>query len=199
MITRHSIPTFLFVGALTSFISISHAAELTMQQVAVKAERPAGTPDYADVCFRYGWIRETLRPDLNKPKAHDVEFPTVEDAKKALRAFHATRVDWFYPGSHTANPGADYVTKQAKAFIDWCHDRGMKVGGAMNTLTTHKPWNSGARTNMGRYRGDPNNPEFVAAAVAWGKARSTRAWTPWSATICSATARPRWSNCSATT
>jgi hypothetical protein len=130
----------------------------TMHQVAVKAARPAGAPQYADVCFRYGWVRTG-------------QFPTVADAKKAMLAFHATRVDWFYPGSHTADPGADYVTKEAKAFIDWCHANGMKVGGAINTLTTHKPWNSGARTNMGRYRGDPNNPEFVAAAVAWGKAQ----------------------------
>lgn len=142
-----------------------------MHKVAKAVVRPVGAPDYANVCFRYGWMRETLRPDLKNPKAHDVEFPSVDDAKKALRAFHATRVDWFYPGSHTADPGADYVSKAARAFIDWCHAHGIKVGGAMNTLTTHKPWDSGVSRNMGRYRGDPNNPGFVAAAVAWGKAQ----------------------------
>lgn len=42
-----------------------------MHNIAKTAVRPAGAPEYSDVCFRYGWVRE--------------EFPTVEDAKKATK------------------------------------------------------------------------------------------------------------------
>lgn len=82
--------TRVFATGLLAVASAAVAAEPMMHNVATPAPRPAGAPDYADVCFRYGWIREA--------------FPTVDDAKQALRAFHATRVDWFYPGPHTADP-----------------------------------------------------------------------------------------------
>lgn len=129
----------------------------TMSDIAVTAVRPVGAPTYADVAFRYGWVRSS--------------FPTVQDAKDATRAFHATRVDWFYPGSHTADVGNTYVSQAGQDFIDWAQDvKGMKIVGAMSTLTNTAAWDSGAPTNGGRYRGDPNNPAYVAEAVNWGKA-----------------------------
>lgn len=133
-------------------------ASPTMSSVAVPAVRPAGVAEYADVCFRYMGVR---------PK----EFPTVEDAKKAMRDFHATRVDWFYAARDAVTPDAIQVPKEAKAFIDWCHARGMKVGGAIHTLTTEKAWAIGPHNNMGRFTGDPGNSEFVKTAVAWGTAQ----------------------------
>lgn len=59
----------------------------------------------------------------------------MEDAKAAIAAFHATRVDWFYPGPHMTKPGETYVTEESQNFIDWCHANGMKIGGAINTHT----------------------------------------------------------------
>jgi hypothetical protein len=147
----------VFLGLFLAVASGGYAAEPVMHEVAVKAERPAGAPEYADVCFRYGWIRK--------------EFPTVDDAKKAIRAFHATRVDWFYPGPHSAEPDTVNVTDAAKDFIDWCHDNGMKVGGAINTLTFQKAWKAGNKTNHGRFIGDPANPDYIKAVVTWGKAQ----------------------------
>lgn len=158
MFTRRLACVCLVASAVVMDTGTAVGAEHAMHEVAIKAERPAGAPVYSDVCFRYGWVRADA-------------FPTIEDAKQAIQAFHATRVDWFYPGSHTADPGATYVTETSRQFIDWCHARGMKVGGAMNTLTTHKAWDSGGSTNNGRFRGDPGNPDYVAAAVAWGKAQ----------------------------
>ena len=136
--------------------AVTAAQQPLMHRVATTAERPSGTAEYADVCFRYMSVRTNV-------------FPTVEDAKQAMRAFHATRVEWFYTG--TADPGAQYVTPEAKKFIDWCRAQDMQVGGAMHTLTTEKAWKSGTRLNMGRYNGDPANPDYVKAAVAWGKAQ----------------------------
>jgi hypothetical protein len=94
----------LIIGLFLIGVSASSGAEPTLHEVAVTAERPAGAPEYADVCFRYGYIRTGA-------------FPTVEDARKAMRAFHANRVEWFYPGPHSADPGATFVTAQGKAFI----------------------------------------------------------------------------------
>lgn len=128
-----------------------------MSQVAVAAERPAGAPEYDDVCFRYASVRNS-------------GFPTVEDAKKAIKGFHATRVDWFYPGSHTMQEGATYVTAEAKAFIDWCHSQDMKIGGAMNNNTTDKNW-AYRKHHLTRFVGEVKNPEFRKMAVAWGKAQ----------------------------
>jgi hypothetical protein len=106
--------------------------------------------------MRYGWVRSN-------------SFPTVDDAKAASREFHATRVDWFYPGSHVADVNANYVTNASQTFINWCHANGMKITGAMNANTTTAGW--GLRpTTFGRYLGDPNNGAYAAAAVAWGKA-----------------------------
>lgn len=129
-----------------------------LSEVAETAGRPGGAPDYADVCFRYMRIRKSGK------------FPTVEDAKKAMSAFHATRVDWYYSGSPPGSHGATDVTPESKAFIDWCHANGMKVGGAINSNTTNAEWKL-RNANFGRYIGDPRNPGFVAAAVAWGKAQ----------------------------
>lgn len=133
------------------------AAQALMHEVAVKADRPAGAPAYDDVCLRYGWIRKS-------------EFPTVEDAKKAIQGFHATRVDWFYTGSHTMQEGATYVTPEAKAFIDWCHSQDMKIGGAMNNNTTDQDW-AYRKHHLTRFVGEVKNPEFRKMAVAWGKAQ----------------------------
>jgi len=127
-----------------------------MHEVAVPAVRPAGAPDYADVSFRYGWVRSS--------------FPSVDDAKAAIRRFHATRVDWFYPGPHAANPGANYVSREAQEFIDWVHASGMKIGGAMNTNTTTPDWRL-RDGPAGRYIGDPTNADYIDAAVAWGMAQ----------------------------
>lgn len=151
----------LLIISLIVFVNMSAAQliaqPLKVQEVAKTAERPSGAPKYSDVCFRYGWIRKD-------------KFPTVEDAKKAILAFHATRIDWFYPGSHTINPGATYVSDEAKAFIDWCHQEGMKVGGAMNTNTTHLPWKY-KKHHLTRYVGEVNNSDFVAEAIRWGVAQ----------------------------
>jgi len=133
---------------------LSAGPKRTMNEVALPATRPAGAPEYADVSLRYGWVRSS--------------FPTTDDAKEAVRAFHATRVDWFYPGDHYAEGTA--VTPQSQAFIDWCHARGMKIGGAMNTNTINPDW----RLKNGpasRYIGDPGDPAYLQAALDWGKAQ----------------------------
>jgi hypothetical protein len=125
-----------------------------MAHVATPATRPVGAPKYSDVCLRYGWVRST--------------FPTVADAKALIAGFHATRVDWFYPGSHSANGTA--ITQASRDFIAWCHQKGMKIGGAMNTNTTELAWRlkDGPGT---RYIGDPSIAAYINAAVAWGKAQ----------------------------
>ena len=153
-----------YIVVLALFMGISlHAedevmeSEKTLAQVAKQATRPLGSPDHADVCFRYGWVRKE-------------SFPTVEDAKKAMRAFHATRVDWFYPGTHTAQDGAKHVTPEAKAFIDWCHDNSMKIGGAINNNTKNPEWKY-KKHHLDRYIGDPSRPEFIADVLTWGKAQ----------------------------
>ncbi|MBT8044392.1 MAG: hypothetical protein KJO79_05520, partial [Verrucomicrobiae bacterium] len=132
-------------------------AEPLMHEVAKVAERPAGAPSYDDVCFRYGWIRKS-------------EFPTAEDAKQAIRAFHATRVDWFYTGSHTMQEGATYVTPEAKSFIDWCHAQGMKVCGTINNNTTNKDW-AYRKHHLTRFVGEVNNEDFRKMVIAWGQAQ----------------------------
>ena len=129
----------------------------TLHEVAKKAERPAGAPEYADVCFRYGWIRS--------------EGPaSVENARKAVRAFHATRIDWFYSGTHTAQDGAVHVSPEAKDFIDWCHANDMKIGGAINNNTKNPDWMY-KKHHLDRYVGEPSNPDFIAHVLAWGKAQ----------------------------
>ena len=133
------------------------AKPLMLHAVAVAAVRPAGAPEYDDVCFRYGWIRTP-------------QFPTVEDAKMAMRAFHATRVDWFYPGSHTAETDGEYVTPASQDFIDWCHINGMKIGGAINSNTKNLAWKL-VDASWGRYVGDPRITDYANAAVAWGQAQ----------------------------
>lgn len=147
----------LLIALITIATVATSRAEPIMNEIAVKSERPAGAPEYADVCFRYGWVRTG-------------EFPTLEDAKQAMNAFHATRVDWFYPGSHTADPDAAYVTPQGKQFIDWCHANGMKIVGAINSNTTTAKWKY-RKHHLDRYVGDPNIPAFTEAVVAWGKAQ----------------------------
>ncbi len=125
-----------------------------MNVKAQPAVRPAGAPKYSDVSFRYGWTREV--------------FPTVEDAKAALEAFHATRVDWFYPGAPDSS--GPTVTPRAQEFIDWVHANDMEVIGAMNPHTRNEAW-SVAMGNFGRFMGDPANADYVAEAVAWGQAQ----------------------------
>jgi hypothetical protein len=78
-------------------LSANLSGQQAMHETAIPAVRPAGAPEYADVSMRYGWVRSS--------------FPTVDDAQAAIRDFHATRVDWFYPGSHVADMDANYVTK----------------------------------------------------------------------------------------
>lgn len=136
--------------------SSTHAATAgpRLHQVAATATRPAGAPKYSDVCLRYGWVRSSS--------------PTVADAKAAIAGFHATRVDWFYPGAHAAD--GPPVTQESRDFIAWCHQRGMKVGGAMNTNTTNLAWRL-KDGPAGRYIGDPAIPAYVSAAIAWGKAQ----------------------------
>ncbi len=127
---------------------------VVMHRVAVAASLPMGAPKYSDVCLRYGWIRAS--------------FPDVNDAKKAIADFHATRVDWFYPGTQFAEGSA--VSQAARAFLTWCHQRGLKVGGAMNTNTMKLAWR--LRDGPGsRYIGDPFNVAYVQSALAWGKAQ----------------------------
>lgn len=149
-------PSILFCLAIATALTAS-AKVPTMSQVAIAAERPAGAPDYDDVCLRYGWIRKS-------------EFPTAEDAKKSIKSFHATRVDWFYPGSHTMQEGATYVTPEAKAFIDWCHAQDMQVCGTINNNTTDKDWGY-RKHHLTRFVGEVNNPEFREMVIAWGKAQ----------------------------
>lgn len=133
------------------------SAEPLMHEVAIKAERPTGAPAYDDVCFRYGWIRKT-------------DFPTAEDAKEAIRDFHATRVDWFYTGNHTMQEGATFVTPEAKAFIDWCHAQDMKVCGTINNNTTNKDW-AYRKHHLTRFVGEVNNEDFRKMVIAWGQAQ----------------------------
>jgi len=147
---------WLFTLSLSSIAMLS-AKEIKVHQIAKPSIRPKGSPEYGDVCFRYGWIRTN-------------SFPTVKDAKKAMREFHATRVDWFYPGSHLANPGATYVSPEAKQFIDWCHQEGMKICGTINSNTTHLPWKY-RKHHLTRYVGEVNNPDFVKEVLKWGKAQ----------------------------
>ena len=123
-----------------------------MYQVAESTTRPAGAPDYSDVCLRYGWVRSS--------------FPTVDDAKDAIAGFHATRVDWFYPGDHVAD--GTHVKTGAQSFINWCHSNGLKIGGAINNLTTIEDWGTGESDSWGRYEGDPFHADFIAAAIDWG-------------------------------
>jgi hypothetical protein len=128
-----------------------------MHDVAQTAVRPATAPDYGDVAFRYGWVRSS-------------SFPTVADAKNAIRDFHATRVDWFYPSSHAAAPGATYVSTDGQDFIDWTQTNNMKIVGAMNTNTTNLAWRL-TDGPSGRYIGDPSNSAYTQEAVNWGKAQ----------------------------
>lgn len=147
----------LLIALITIATVATSRAEPIMNEIAVKSERPAGAPEYADVCFRYGWVRKD-------------KFPTVDDAKQAIRAFHATRVDWFYPGTHTTQDGAKHVTPESKAFIDWCHANDMKIGGAINNNTKNPDWKY-KKHHLDRYVGEPSIPAFVADVVAWGKAQ----------------------------
>jgi hypothetical protein len=145
----------LFLVGVSSTTAIAQPP--TMHEVAKRAVRPDGAPQYADVCLRYGWIRKK-------------DFPTVEDAKDAIRHFHATRVDWFYPGTHTAQDGVRHVTPESKAFIDWCHANGMKIGGAINNNTKKTEWKY-KKHHLDRYVGEPSNADFIASILAWGKAQ----------------------------
>ena len=131
-------------------------AQPTMHEVAKVAERPAGAPTYADVCFRYMGVRKS-------------KFPTVEDAKQAIRNFHATRIDWFYPGHHYSETGSQ-IRPEAKAFIDWCHSRDMKVGGAINNNTRNPEWKY-KKHHLDRFVGEVKNAEFCKKVVAWGVAQ----------------------------
>lgn len=164
MILMHSLLLLGLSGSL-----LAHA-DAVLSDVAQEATRPASAPKYSDVCFRYGWIRETIPEKFIKDTARGIDYPKIDDAKEAIRNFHATRIDWFYTGSHTANRDADYVTGMSKEFIDWCHARGMKVIGAMNTNTSVPEWGHKKAYFSGRYIGDLDHPEFTEAALAWGKA-----------------------------
>ena len=128
-----------------------------MHLVAKETERPAGAPSYEDVCLRYGWIRKNT-------------FPTVKDAKLAIKAFHATRLDWFYTGSHTMQKGAKFVTPEAKSFIDWCHSQKMKICGTINSNTTDKSW-AYKKHHLNRYVGEVKKAEFREMVIEWGKAQ----------------------------
>ena len=147
--------SFSIASSLT--LSAQAPEARTMSQVAIAAERPAGAPKYDDVSLRYGWIRKNT-------------YPTVEDTKEAIKGFHATRIDWFYTGSHTMQQGATYVTPEAKAFIDWCHSQNMQVCGTINNNTTNKDW-SYRKHHLTRYVGEVKNPEFREMVIAWGKAQ----------------------------
>lgn len=156
LIMKHIHFGILFLLASIQLLAANAEVRL-FSEVAVTAERPAGAPAYDDVCFRYGWIRKGT-------------FPTVQDAKQAIRDFHATRVDWFYPGSHTMQAGATYVTPEAKAFIDWCHAENMKIGGTINNNTTNKDW-AYKKHHLTRFVGEVRNPEFCEMVIAWGRAQ----------------------------
>lgn len=154
--------------AVVALMYVAPVHGATLHEVAKNAERPASAPKYSDVCFRYGWIRESLPEIFRKDSARGVEFPLISDAKKAIRDFHATRIDWFYPGYHTANPDVQHVTKMSREFIDWCHARGMKVIGAMNSNTSTKELGF-KKAHFGRYVGDVHNQAFRDAMLAWGR------------------------------
>ena len=158
----------LALVCLSGPTSLHAGEESVLSDVAKKTERPASAPKYSDVCFRYGWIRESLPKMFWKDSARGVEFPLISDAKKAIIGFHATRIDWFYPGYHTANPDVEHVTQLSKDFIAWCHARGMKVIGAINTNTSTKELGF-KKAHFGRYVGDLNNPAFKEAMIAWGQ------------------------------
>lgn len=137
-------------------VTAAPASGQFMYDTAQTALRPDGAPAYGDVALRYGWVRSS--------------FPTVTDAQNAIRDFHATRVDWFYPGSHAADIGNTYVSTDGQGFIDWTQTNNMKIVGAMNTNTTNLAWRL-TDGPSGRYIGDPGNSAYTQEAVNWGKAQ----------------------------
>jgi hypothetical protein len=92
--------------------------------------------------------------------------PLKRDADQAIAGFHATRVDWFYPGSVENG-----VSSAARQFIERCHAKAMRIGGAMHTNTTNAVWGLRPDKFAGRYLADPFDSGYVAAAVRFGKAQ----------------------------
>lgn len=130
----------LTIFALLAATPLLGQAETKLtHEVARKAVRPVGAPDYADVRFRYGWVRNG-------------SFPTVDDAKQAMADFHATRLDWFYPGSHnralsqtrnveTRREG-DWIVAEIPALAPWGV---LVVSGGKSATPTAKPFQPGER------------------------------------------------------
>jgi hypothetical protein len=52
------------IGILMVTSPLTAEAGPAMHEIAVAAVRPAGAPEYVDVCFRYGWVRSSTFPTV---------------------------------------------------------------------------------------------------------------------------------------
>ena len=118
--------------AATAFLVGSHsvAQPPRLSDVAQVWRRPPGAPKYSDVMFSSRWPR---------PLTKDDPYDTFEAAKK----FHATRIDWNYPGTDVE-------------FIQKVKSAGYPYFGTINSELPDVP--GGRKKSLGRDRDVNGSP-----------------------------------------